>query len=47
MSISKMYLDVVAGMESFKEDIKFINNLMILAREMEEVKWIAPPNSVK
>ena len=42
-----MYLDVVASMEGFKDDIKFINNLMILAREMEEVKWIAPPNSVK
>ena len=47
MSISKMYLDVIVGMEGFKDDIKFINNLMILAREMEEVKWIAPPNSVK
>lgn len=47
MSISKMYVDVVASMEGFKDDIKFINNLMILAREMEEVKWIAPPNSVK
>ena len=47
MSISRLYLDVIVGMEGFKDDIKFINNLMILAREMEEVKWIAPPNSVK
>ena len=46
MSISKMYLDVVAGMEGFKDDAKFLNDLMALARCIDEVKWTAPPDSV-
>lgn len=47
MSISKMYLDVVAGMEGFKEDAKFSNDLMILARKMDAVKWTEPADSIK
>lgn len=47
MSISKMYLDVVAGMEGFKEDVKFLNDLMTLSRRMNEVKWTEPANSIK
>lgn len=47
MSISKMYLDVVAGMEVFKDDAKFLNDLMILARRMDTVKWTEPANSIK
>ena len=46
MSISKMYLDVVAGMESFKEDAEFLSDLMTLARIMSEIKWTEPPDSV-
>ena len=47
MSISKMYLDVVASMEGFKEDAKFLDDLMVLARCMDEVKWTAPADSIK
>ena len=47
MSISKMYLDVIAGMEGFKEDAKFLNDLMVLARRMDAVKWTAPADSIK
>ena len=47
MSISKMYLDVVAGMEGFKDDAKFLNDLMTLARRMNAVKWTEPADSVK
>ena len=46
MSISKMYLDVVAGMEGFKEDAKFLSDLMTLARRIDAVKWTEPANSV-
>ena len=46
MSISKMYLDVIVGMENFKEDAKFLSDLMVLARCIDEVKWTAPPDSV-
>lgn len=41
-----MYVDVVASMEGFKEDAKFLDDLMVLARCMDEVKWTAPANSV-
>lgn len=47
MSISKMYVDVVASMESFKEDAKFLNDLMALARRMDAVRWTEPANSIK
>ena len=47
MSISKMYLDVVASMEGFKEDAKFLDDLMVLARCIDEVKWTAPADSIK
>lgn len=47
MSISKMYLDVVASMEGFKDDAKFLSDLMALARRMDAVKWTAPANSIK
>ena len=47
MSISKMYLDVIAGMEGFKEDAKFLDDLMTLARCIDEVKWTAPADSIK
>ena len=46
MSISKMYLDVIVGMEGFKEDAKFLDDLMVLARCMDEVRWTEPANSV-
>lgn len=42
-----MYLDVVASMEGFKEDAKFLSDLMVLARCMDEVKWTAPADSIK
>ena len=47
MSISKMYLDVIVGMEGFKEDAKFLDDLMVLARCIDEVKWTAPADSIK
>ena len=47
MSISKMYLDVIASMEGFKEDAKFLDDLMVLARCIDEVKWTAPADSIK
>ena len=46
MSISKMYLDVIVGMEGFKEDAKFLSDLMTLARRIDAVKWMAPPDDV-
>lgn len=42
-----MYVDVVASMEGFKEDAKFLNDLMTLARRMDAVKWTEPANSIK
>ena len=47
MSISKMYLDVVASMEGFKDDAKFLNDLMTLARRMDAVRWTEPADSIK
>ena len=46
MSISRLYLDVIASNESFKDDAKFLNDLMTLARRMTAVKWTEPPDSV-
>ena len=46
MSISRLYLDVIASNESFKDDAKFLNDLMTLARRMSAVKWTEPPDSV-
>ena len=42
-----MYVDVVASMEGFKEDAKFLDDLMVLARCMDEVRWTAPADSIK
>ena len=47
MSISRLYLDVIVGMEGFKEDAKFLDDLMVLARCIDEVKWTAPADSIK
>ena len=47
MSISKMYLDAIVSMEGFKEDAKFLDDLMVLARCMDEVRWTAPADSIK